>query len=242
MVTRRKATRTALPPKVEASIEQLKPARSFSPEAELALLRKALKHPTRELDAHWLDTGDKQLNAVFGSPEKGLRCGRIYELSGFESHGKTAIGYQIASMAQRAGARVGLWDLENSWDPLWATKRGLKADEVIVFEPLIGKFGNEKEQRLITAEEHAEEIELWMEKRHEAEPEGKIFLLVDSIAALETQDMLNAGVAGQNMRTTVSNATYLSKLLRSWQKKAANYNAWIFLINQIIIFCRYTRY
>ena len=44
----------------------------------------------------WLDTGFEQLNAVMGSSKLGIPFGRVYEISGMESHGKTALALEIA--------------------------------------------------------------------------------------------------------------------------------------------------
>ena len=156
------------------------------------------------------------------------------EISGFESHGKTSLLMDLMGKAQKDGATVALWDLENSWDPDWARARGIDPDAVYIFQSEIGQFGKEKEDRMITAQEQCEEIELWMkEERHEENPEGRIFLAVDAIAAIMTEEEAAAGIQDQNMRTMVSLASFLSKLLRRWVAYAANFNAIIAMVNQL---------
>lgn len=204
----------------------------LSPEQELALIKKTLQHPMKESIDYWLDTGNKLLNSVFGSEKKGIPYGKIIEVAGYESHGKTAQMYEIAGLAQRDGASVGIWDLELAWDPTWARKRGLDPDKVIVFQPVIGNFGTEKQKRMITAEEQCEEIELWMKRTYARNPTGRIFLGIDSIAAMVPKEAEEAGLE-QNMRTRVSVASFLSWLLPRWQARASNYNAMMFLVNQI---------
>lgn len=157
----------------------------------------------------------------------------MYEISGYESHGKTALMLELAGYAQRDGAAVAIWDLESSWDSEWARKRGLAPEKVVLFSPRIGTFGKEKEPRLITAQEHCEEIELWMKRRHERNSGGRIFLGVDAVAAILTEEEAAAGIQDQNMRTMVSLASFLSKLLRRWVALAINYNAMIVMVNQL---------
>jgi len=205
---------------------------SLTAEAELAMIKKRLQHPTKETIDYWLGTGSKLLNAVFGSESNGLPYGKIIEVSGYESHGKTAQMYSLASLAQRDGASVGVWDLELTWDQSWASKLGLDPSKVVVFQPVIGQFGTEKQKRMITAEEQCEEIEMWMRLHHKRNPHGRLFLGIDSIAGLVPREAEEAGLE-QNMRTRVSVATFLSWLLPRWQQRAANYNVLMMLVNQI---------
>src|ERR1700722_1580386 len=98
--------------------EKKQPPRALDPEAERAAIKKTLKHYTAIKPVrYWLDTGDEDLNAIFGSKEKGTPYGKIIELSGYESHGKTAQLYKLGGIAQRDGAEAGIVDLEWSWDP-----------------------------------------------------------------------------------------------------------------------------
>lgn len=207
---------------------------SLTPEAELSLIRKKLKHFTTEKTVkYWLDTGSPLLNRVFGSEDKGLPYGKMYELSGFESMGKTALMKKLGGVAQRDGAKIGWVDLENSWDPEWAMALGLNPDEVYLFKPQIGTFGKETEERQHTAEELLTEVEEWVKKRGRENPDGRIFCCIDSIAAMLTEEEAAGGIEDQNMRTKVSLATFLSQLLRRWVALVANYNVMLIFINQL---------
>jgi recombination protein RecA len=73
---------------------------------------------------------------------------------------------------------------------------------------------------------------LWMRRAHARNPGGRIFLGIDSIAAMVPREAEEAGLE-QNMRTRVSVASFLTWLLPRWQQQAANYNAMMFLVNQI---------
>jgi recombination protein RecA len=212
----------------------LKPVRPLTAEVELALIKKKLKHFTTENPVnYWLDTGSKELNRVLGSEDKGLAYGKLYELAGWESNGKTALTKKLMGMAQKDGARCGWVDLEGSWDPEWASSLGVAAEEVVVFRLDVGKFGNESEERMQYGEELFEEVELWLDRCKRKYPNGRVFLGVDSIAAIVTEEEEAAGVANQNMRTKISQAPFLSRLLRRWVARARTANAMIFFINQL---------
>lgn len=208
--------------------------RPLSPEAELSLIKKKLKHFTTEKTVrYWLDTGSPLLNSMFGSEDKGIPYGKMFELSGFESQGKTALMMKLAGMAQRDGAKIGWVDLEMSWDPEWARALGLIPEEVYLFKPEIGTFGKETEERQHTAEELLEEVELWIRRRGSENPDGRIFCCMDSIAAMLTEEEAAGGIQDQNMRTKVSLATFLSQLLRRWVALVSNYNVMMMFINQL---------
>lgn len=208
----------------------------MTPAQELAAIKKKLKHFTTDKQVqYWLNTGNKQLNAVFGSRENGIPYGKIIEISGFESHGKTAEMLSLAALAQRDGAAVGILDLEQSWDPDWARQRGLDPEKVYVFRPEIGLFDKEKEERMTTGEELFEEVELWMKNKHTENPDGRIFLGIDSIAAVLVEEEASAGIQNQNMRTKVSLASFLSLLLRRWVAMVMGLNAMVVMVNQLRI-------
>lgn len=211
------------------------PPSALDPEAERAAIKKKLKHfTTLKPVRYWLDTGEPALNGVFGSEEKGIPYGKIIELSGFESHGKTAQLYKLAGFAQLDGAEVGIVDLEWSWDESWAKKLGIQdPNQVMVFRPEIGTFGTETNERMTTAEELFQEAQVWMERVHKRRPNGRIFLGVDSIAAILTEEEAAAGIQDQNMRTKVSLASFMSMLLRQWVALAANWNVMMPMVNQL---------
>src|SRR5438105_2568445 len=94
----------------------------------LAKIRESLGHMAMEwAPSDWLDTEVPELNKVIGHKEKGLPYGRIIEISGWESQGKSALMMSIAALAQCDGAHVIWEDVENSFDPGWARQRGMAA-------------------------------------------------------------------------------------------------------------------
>jgi recombination protein RecA len=206
----------------------------LTPEQEIALIKKKLKiFTTAKPVKYWLDTGNPLLNGVFGSRENGIPYGKIFEISGNESNGKTAQMLKIMAMAQKDGAKVGLIDLEDSWDAEWARALGVNPEEVYIFRAEIGIIGDEKEERITTGQEIFAVAQKWMANMSEKYPGGRIVLGIDSVAAILTEEEEAAGIQEQNMRTLVSTSAFLSRLLRRWVAIAANRNAMMIFINQI---------
>ena len=210
----------------------IKQSQPLSPEAEIALIRKKLKHFTTDRPVkYWLDTGSPRLNSIFGSKKYGIPYAKMIEISGFESQGKTALVAKISAISQRDGAIVIWVDLENSWDEDWFKALGLDTEKVYLFQPQVGTFDGEKEQRLQTAEELLEEVDELIRKKGTSD--GRMCLVIDSIAALLTEEEAAAGIQNQNMRTKISLAPFLSRLLRRWVAVARNYNVMMFFVNQL---------
>jgi len=205
----------------------------------------------------WLDTGWPELNGVFGSRDKGIPYGKVLELAGTEHAGKSTLSVHIAGMAQREGAGVGRVDLEDSRDEYWDKKLGLNSDSVVDIYPklVIPKAkqqsdddegapakparGKKKKKtkmsslpRLQSAEELFAEMEVGM-ARMAALGCTKQFWIVDSVANIQTEMQLDAGTMGRNMRTSLDRAMFLSQELPTLAGLAANYNALIFLVNQM---------
>lgn len=75
---------------------------------------------------HWLNTGYPPLNHVLsGRYDGGMPCGRIVEMFGPPSAGKTAISTEVMKAAQAAGGIAGFMDHERSFDQRLAVKAGL---------------------------------------------------------------------------------------------------------------------
>lgn len=197
-------------------------------------VKNKLKHYSTE-DQHevmWLDTGEPELHSVLGSRTHGLAYGRMVVVAGNESQGKTLLMLNIAAAAQADGAYVGLMPLEDPLDENWCKTIGLDPAKTAIFETYLGKFEESKE-RLIHAEELFDEAEHWMERVHAQDEDAKIFLGVDSLAAVLTEKEDKAGITGQNMLTNNSTPIFLSRLLKRWSGRAKVFNAMIFCTNQI---------
>jgi recombination protein RecA len=204
-------------------------------EIEAEKIRKKMGHLDYELLAKlWLDTGSKLLNGTLGSEELGLAYGKMYELSGPESHGKSLLAALLLSLAQEDGADGHWVDLENSLDKNWTTGQGVNWDTLYRSYPRLVKSSSKPnaKPRLQTAEEICDEVELWMERRHK-QGSKKMFIVVDSVTAFLVEEEAAAGNTEQNMRTKVALASFLSRLLRRWCALAQAYNASIVFINQL---------
>jgi recombination protein RecA len=95
---------------------------------ELAsVLDKAIGENDEEQEVkHWLDTGYPPLNKIIsGDWDKGIPCGRIIEMFGPPSSGKTLIATQIMQAAQKAGGIAGFNDHEYSYQLPFAKRLGL---------------------------------------------------------------------------------------------------------------------
>lgn len=208
---------------------------SPSAAVEVDLLRKtlgqtAIKRPIKD----WLDTSNPDLNGVFGSRELGIPFGRMVELSGFQSHGKTALALELMAIAQKQGAYCIWIDIERSWDDEWSRLRGVDPDNVYVIAAEPTQFKGERDERLPTAEEMCDLAEkLIKQLRKKYGDNVKLFVGVDSVAGMLTEMEIEAGLTDQNMRTNMSLPAFMSKLTRRWVAFAGAYNVLFFFINQI---------
>ena len=210
----------------------------LTPAEEMQEIQKALGKLTFEVKiSEWLDTGSARLNSVLGSQTKGLAYGKMVELFGLESHGKTLLALLLASLAQADGAEVGWVDFENSLDRSWAEKHGVEWDKLYRFYPKLVQKDKKSDPELQNAEEVMDEVELWMKRRHK---EGcrKLFLAVDSVAAMLVEKKLTwrriqTANAHANSERGLSPAASLSRLLRKWAALTQVYGTCAVFINQI---------
>jgi len=203
-----------------------------SVENEMAIIAKKMGYLTLDLQPRvWLDTGSRLLNAVLGS-ELGIAYGKMMELFGPESNGKSLLAWLLMGLAQADGADGAWVDLEGSADKKWAERQGVDWDRLYRFWPKLIKKSKKEKPRLQTAEELCDEVELWMERRHAA-GSRKMFIVIDSVTAMLVEDEAIGGNTDQNMRTKLALASYLSRLLRRWVALSQVYNAHIVFINQL---------
>ena len=186
----------------------VKPAtKPKSTDAEMKEIRRKLGFLTFDAQPReWLDTGSRMLNAVLGSEEKGIAYGKMIELFGPESNGKTLFGLLLAGLAQADDAQVAWVDIENSLDRPWADWSRL-----FHFYPKLIQKSKKEKPRLQTAEELCDEVELWMERRH-AEGLNKLFIIIDSVTAMLVEDEAVAGNTEANMRSKMGLSSFLSRL------------------------------
>jgi recombination protein RecA len=94
-----------------------------------------------------ISTGALSLDLALGIG--GVPRGRIVELYGPESSGKTTLCYHIMAEAQKAGGTCAFIDAEHSMDPIYAAKIGLNVDELLVSQPDNGEQALEIVEMLV---------------------------------------------------------------------------------------------
>ena len=126
-----------------------------------AIMRLGDKGAKMQVEA--ISTGSVALDLALGVG--GVPRGRITEVYGPESSGKTTLCYHIAGNAQRAGGIVAFIDAEHALDPTYARNVGVNVDELLVSQPDTGEQALEIAETLIRSN-------------------GVDAVIVDSVAAL----------------------------------------------------------
>ena len=90
----------------------------------------------RAMDIESVSTGSLSLDLALGIG--GLPKGRIVEVYGPESSGKTTLALQVVAEAQKAGGICAFVDAEHALDPVYAKKLGVNTDELLISQPDAG--------------------------------------------------------------------------------------------------------
>ena len=113
-----------------------------------------------------ISTGSLSLDLALGIG--GLPKGRVVEIYGPESSGKTTLALQVLAEAQKTGGICAFVDAEHALDPVYAKKLGVKTEELLISQPDTGEQALEIADTLIKS--------------------GSIsVIVVDSVAALTTR-------------------------------------------------------
>jgi len=97
-----------------------------------------------------ISTGSIHLDLALGG--KGLPKGRVVEIYGPESSGKTTLSLQVAACAQKEGGIVAFVDAEHALDPGYARKLGVKLDDLLVSQPDTGEQALEIVETLVRSD------------------------------------------------------------------------------------------
>lgn len=156
-----------------------------------------------------IPTGSLPLDIALGIG--GVPRGRIVEIYGPESSGKTTIALHIIAEAQAAGGIVAFIDAEHALDPVYAAKIGVDVDEMLISQPDTGEQALEICDMLVRS--------------------GAIdCVVVDSVAALVPR----AEIEGEIGDTTVGlQARLMSQALRKLAGSLAKSNTTCIFINQL---------
>ncbi len=164
---------------------------------------------SKALDVEAIPTGSMTLDMALGIG--GIPRGRIVEIYGPESSGKTTVALHCIAQAQKAGGEVAFIDVEHALDPVYAEKLGVDIDSMLVSQPDSG------EQALEIAEALARS--------------GAIdCIVIDSVAAMVTK----AEIDGEMGDTHVGQlARLMSQAMRKLTSVIAKSNCCAIFINQV---------
>lgn len=170
-------------------------------------IMKLGQRPT--VDSDVIPSGSLLLNQALGIG--GYPCGRIIEIYGPESSGKTTLALHAIAEAQKKGGRAAFVDAEHSIDPIYARNLGVNIDDLILSQPDCGEQALEIVEKLATS--------------------GAFDLIVvDSVAALVPQ----AELEGEMIESTVGlQARMMSKAMRKLAGTLNTHNCTVIFINQL---------
>tara|TARA_X000001036_G_scaffold429209_1_gene460095 strand:- start:5964 stop:7031 length:1068 start_codon:yes stop_codon:yes gene_type:complete len=141
----------------------------------------------------------------------GVPKGRVIEIYGPESSGKTTLSLHIAAEAQKAGGVAAFIDAEHALDPIYASALGVDIDELLVSQPDTGEQALEIANMLIDSE-------------------GVDIVVIDSVAALVPQ----AEIDGEMGQSHVGlQARLMSQALRKLTSSINKTQTTVIFINQI---------
>jgi recombination protein RecA len=141
----------------------------------------------------------------------GLPRGRIIEIFGPESSGKTTLALHVVAEAQKLGGVCAYIDAEHAMDPDYAANIGVRINELLISQPDTGEQGLEITESLVRS--------------------GKIdVIVIDSVAALTPKDEIEGDMGAQHMG---KQARLMSQALRKLTAIVARSNTIVIFINQI---------
>jgi len=161
------------------------------------------------VDVNAISTGSIGLDAALGVG--GLPRGRIIEIFGPESSGKTTLALHVVAEAQKLSGICAYIDAEHAMDPEYAKKIGVKIDELLISQPDTGEQGLEIVESLVRS--------------------GKMdVIVIDSVAALTPKDEIEGDMGAQHMG---KQARLMSQALRKLTAIVAKSKTIVIFINQI---------
>jgi recombination protein RecA len=164
---------------------------------------------TQSLDIEAISTGSLGLDIALGIG--GLPKGRVIEIYGPESSGKTTLALQTVAEAQKKGGICAFVDAEHALDPVYARKLGVNIDDLLISQPDTGEQALEIADTLVRS--------------------GAIeILVIDSVAALTPRAELE-GEMGDSLPGL--QARLMSQALRKLTASISKSNCMVVFINQI---------
>ncbi|MAJ65742.1 MAG: recombinase RecA [Pelagibacteraceae bacterium TMED233] len=161
------------------------------------------------MDVESISTGSLSLDLALGIG--GLPKGRVVEVYGPESSGKTTLTLQVIAEAQKAGGICAFIDAEHALDPVYAKALGVKTDELLISQPDTGEQALEIADTLIKS--------------------GSIsVLVVDSVAALTPRAEIEGEMGDHHVGLQ---SRLMSQALRKLTSSISRTNTMVIFINQI---------
>ena len=161
----------------------------------------------RDIEA--ISTGSIGLDVALGIG--GLPKGRVVEIYGPESSGKTTLTLQVIAEAQKVGGTAAFIDAEHALDPNYAGKLGVNVDELLVSQPDTGEQALEITDMLVRS--------------------GAVdIIIIDSVAALTPKAEIEGEMGDSHMGLQ---ARLMSQALRKLTGNIKRSNVMVIFINQI---------
>jgi recombination protein RecA len=162
-----------------------------------------------KVDVNAISTGSIGLDAALGIG--GLPRGRIVEIFGPESSGKTTLSLHVVAEAQKLGGICAYIDAEHAMDPEYSKKIGVKINELLISQPDTGEQALEIVESLVRS--------------------GKMdVIVIDSVAALTPKDEIEGDMGQQHVG---KQARLMSQALRKLTAIVARSKTVVIFINQI---------
>ncbi|AEX50642.1 recombinase RecA [Rahnella aquatilis] len=163
----------------------------------------------RSMDVETISTGSLSLDIALGAG--GLPMGRIVEIYGPESSGKTTLTLQVIAAAQREGKTCAFIDAEHALDPIYAKKLGVDIDNLLCSQPDTG----EQALEICDALTRSGAVDV---------------IIVDSVAALTPKAEIEGEIGDSHMGLA---ARMMSQAMRKLAGNLKNANTLLIFINQI---------
>ena len=163
----------------------------------------------KAMDIESISTGSLSLDLALGIG--GLPKGRIIEIYGPESSGKTTLALQVVAEAQKSGGICAFVDAEHALDPVYAKKLGVNTEELLISQPDAGEQALEIADTLVKS--------------------GSISVIViDSVAALTPKAEIEGDMGDHHVGLQ---SRLMSQALRKLTSSISNTNTMMIFINQI---------
>ncbi|MCP5424809.1 MAG: recombinase RecA [Gammaproteobacteria bacterium] len=163
--------------------------------------------PARDIEV--ISSGSLSLDIALGVG--GLPRGRVVEIYGPESSGKTTLTLQVIAEAQRIGGTAAFIDAEHALDPIYAAKLGVNVDDLLISQPDTGEQALEIADMLVRSS--AVDV-----------------VVIDSVAALTPKSELEGEMGDSHVGLQ---ARLMSQALRKLTANIKRSNTLVIFINQI---------